>query len=116
MDKFNIKIQNRIITPSEEIGKILILLDETGEIPSFYLQKNVDINNQIINFLSDFLYQNDLASILSTKQFSYLENNETEVLLCYNFLTHSTASKKGEFVHFNQSSMELFRMANNQTI
>lgn len=116
MDNFSVRIQNRVITTSEEIGKLLVFLDDEGNIPSFYLENNIPVDEQIQNYLQEYFYANDLRLILNTKQFSCIHNQNNELSIVYNFLAYSTFSKRGSFVHFNNKSIELFRMANNKSI
>lgn len=117
MDTFLVNIYLRIITVSDnDDGKILVFLDDDGEIPKIQLSYNSNIDSQIEDKLRNLFYENDLYTILSTKQISTITNNQNNLDLIYNFLSSSTASKIGSFVYFNKYSIELHRLANNHGI
>lgn len=116
MENFIVHIYLRIVTPSEEDGKILIFLDETGEIPKILLSKDKVLDAQIVEKLSDYFYENDLYLIYSTKQISTINNSESTLNIFYNFITTNTISKKGSFIYFNKNSIELYRLINNNRL
>ncbi len=117
MECFSVNIYLRIITTSEEDGKILVFLDETGEFPKISLASNTHLDTQIREKLFEYFYDNDIFLINSTKQVSTITNNSNNNLdIVYNFITSNTASKKGSFIYFNKNSIELYRMINNNKI
>lgn len=115
MDNFNIVVYLRIITASDNNdGSILILLDDSGEIPNFELSDKSNLNVQILNKLSDLLYQNDIDIIYTTKTISEISqpsetNNIVEIF--YNFISINTYSKTGAFVSYNKNSIELHKLS-----
>lgn len=114
--EFKVNIHLRIITPAENAGELLIFLDESGQIPRINLVKEKSIDDQITEKIYAFFYENDLYTILSTKQISSISNSEDSLDIFYNFLSSSTESKIGSFVYYNQRSMELYRLANNHSV
>lgn len=114
---FNVNLILRIITPSEvESGELLVFLDDDGNIPKIEVEKDLNIDSIINSKLDEWFYINDLYTIKSTKQISYIENKEETINIYYNFLSTSTTSKVGSYVIFNERSIELFRMINNKSI
>lgn len=117
MDTFVINIYFRIITVSDsDDGKILVFLDDNSDIPKIQLSSYSNIDYQIEDKLKNLFYENDLYTILSTKQISSINNDDKNLDIYYNFLSTSTASKTGSFVYFNKYSIELHRLANNHGI
>lgn len=117
MDTFVVNIHLRIITVSDsDDGKILVFLDDNGDIPKIQLSSSSSIDYQIEDRLRNLFYENDLYTILSTKQISSISNGDQNLDIFYNFLSTSTASKTGSFVYFNKYSIELHRLANNHGI
>lgn len=116
MENFLVNIYLRIITVSDDSGKILVFLDDNSEIPKIQLLSSSNIDYQIENKLRSLFYDNDLYTILSTKQISTITNHENSLDIVYNFLSTSTASKLGSFTYFNKYSIELHRLANNYGI
>ena len=114
---FNVNLILRIITPSEvESGELLVFLDDDGNIPKIEVERDLNIDSIISSKLNEWFYVNDLYTIESTKQISYIENKEETINIYYNFLSTSTTSKVGSYVIFNERNIELFRMINNKSI
>jgi len=114
---FTVELILRIITPSEvDNGGLLIFLDDNCQIPKIQLKNKDSIDNLIDNKIRDFFYENDVYSLLTTKQVASIENTEDVVNIYYNMLSTSTSSKIGSFVMFNERNIELLRMVNNKTI
>ena len=114
---FSVEFILRIITPSEvDQGGLLIFLDDNGDIPKIQLKHKDCIESLIDNKLRDFFYENDLYSLLTTKQIASVENKDGVISIYYNMLSTSTSSKMGSFVMFNERNIQLFRMINNKTI
>lgn len=112
MDTFNVLAHLRIITPSDSgDGSFLILLDDSGEIPNFPLSNDLDLDFQIIDKLSNILYDNDLQTVFTTKTISYIEKNNDTLNIFYNFISTNTYSKTGSFVSFNKRSMQLHKLS-----
>lgn len=116
MELFNINLSFRIITPSEEDGKLLVLIDEDGNFPSILLGKEPCIEEQIYQRLSELLYENDLDTANSTRQVSSIFNEGNVLTILYTLISPSTASKTGSFVNFDKNSLELYRLVNNKTL
>lgn len=118
MQLFKIKIHLRIITTSEEEGKLLILLDENGESPCFMLEDNRTLDEQLVDNLNSLFYENDMYIIHGTKQVSNIEidKDEQSLSIYFNFISPSTASKSGSFAIFDKKSIELHRLMNNRGI
>jgi hypothetical protein len=116
MELFGVNLYLRIITTSEEEGKLLILLDDEGNIPKISLTKNSKIEDHIIKKLSELVYESDMYVITSTKQFSNINISSETVDIYFNFLSSSTISKSGAFSRFDKNSMELYRLINNRSI
>lgn len=116
MELFNINLSFRIITPSDEDGKLLVLIDDDGGFPSILLAKEPCIEEQIYQRLSEFLYENDLDIVNSTRQVSSIFNDGNIVTILYTFISPSTASKIGSFINFDKNSLELYRLVNNKTL
>lgn len=116
MELFNINLLFRIITPSDEDGKLLVLIDDDGDFPSILLGREPCIEEQIHQRLSEFLYENDLEIVKSTRQVSNIFNDGDILTIMYTFISPSTASKSGSFVNFDKNSLELYRLVNNKTL
>ena len=79
MEKFVVNIYLRIITISDnDDNKILVFLDENSEIPKIQLSSNSNIDLQIEDKLKSLFYDNDLYTIISTKQFSEINTNNNK--------------------------------------
>lgn len=114
---FEVNLILRIITPCENNpGELLVFLDEDGNIPTIKLLKQQSVEEVINKKLESFFYTNDLYTVKSTKQISYMETSGNKLNIYYNFMTTSTSSKLGSFVIFNEKSIEIFRMINNRSI
>ena len=111
-----VNLSFRIITPSEEDGKLLVLIDDDGEFPSVFLGRSPSIEEHIYQRLSEFIYETDLETVYHTKQVSSIDNNNDMVTIMYTFISPSTASKMGSFVNFDKNSIELYRMVNNKSL
>ena len=109
----NVNIYLRIVT-QEETNQFLIFLDEKGDMPKFSLSRDIPINRQIFDKLSEYHLQ-DVNMLFSTKQVSSISNNSDILDIFYNFIATSTRSKTGSFVKYNQQSLELHRLMNNQS-
>jgi hypothetical protein len=116
MDLFEVNITLRIITPSEQRSELMIFVDDNGDFPKIKVRSNRRIDDHIIEKLNELFYENDLYTILSTKQISSIESSSNSIDIFYNFLSTSTESKTGSFVYYNQRSIELFRLANNHSL
>lgn len=118
MQDFKVKIYLRIITTSEEEGKLLILLEDNCEIPYFILEDKSTFDEQLTSKLNDLFYENDMYLIHGTKQVSNIEIDKDDKCLniYFNFISSSTASKSGSFVIFDKKSIELHRLINNRSI
>lgn len=115
MDNFSVVVYLRIITASDDNdGSILVLLDNSGEIPSFELSNKSSLDSQILKNLSELLYQNDIDIIYTTRTISEIsqsseENNKIKIF--YNFIAINTYSKTGAFVSYNKNSIELHKLS-----
>jgi hypothetical protein len=116
MELFGVNIYLRIITTSDEEGQLLILLDDSGNIPKISLTKNCNIEETLLKKLSELVYENEMYIITSTKQISSINVNKDTVEIYYNFITSSTTSKSGVFSHFDKKSIELHRLIHNHTL
>lgn len=116
METFNVILSLRIITPSNEDGKLLILLDDDGEFPSVFLGREPCIEEQLYQKLNELLYESDMELTYSTKQVSSIINEGEILTVIYHFISPSTASKSGSFVNFDKNSLELYRLINNKTL
>ena len=114
METFAVNLHLRIITTSDD-AKLLILLDDNGEIPKIALSKSSAIDSQILDKLKELLYENDIYNLFSTKQVSSINNSIDTVDIFYNFFSISDKPKSGSFVLFNKNSIELYRMVHNHT-
>lgn len=115
MQKFNVILSFRIITPSNEDGKLLVLVNDDGEFPSVFLGREPCIEEHIYQKLNELLYESDMLTY-STKQVSSIINEGETLTIIYNFISPSTASKSGSFVNFDKNSLELYRLINNKTL
>lgn len=109
----NIDIYLRIVA-QEGTNQFLIFLDEKGDVPKFSLSKDSPINRQIFDKLSEYFLQ-DVDILFFTKQVASISNSGDTVDIVYNFISTSTRSKSGCFVKYNQHSLELHRLMNNQS-
>lgn len=118
MQLFKIKIHLRIITTSEEEGKLLILLEENGESPYFILDNNSTLDEQLSDKLNSLFYANDMYIINGTRQISNIDIDKEEQYLniYFNFISPSTTSKSGSFAIFDKKGLELHRLINNRGI
>ena len=116
MELFGINISFRIITPSSEDGKLLVLLDDNGSFPQLLLGKEPCIEEQIYQKLSEIFYTSDLNIVYQTKQISSIINEDSIITILYTFISPSTASKTGSFVNFDKNSLELYRLVNNKSL
>jgi len=116
MELFNISIDIRVVTPSNEDGKLLVLVDELGSFPQFFLSKEIDIEDQIYKKLNEIFYESDLQVIIQTKQISSINNKDNVLTILHTFISPSTASKIGSFVNFDKNSLELYRLVNNKSL
>lgn len=113
MDNFSVNILTRIICLDEESKNgFSILLDDSGKIPNFNLVKDENLDNQIMAFVSKFIYENDLHFILSTKTVSSIINDGDNLNISYNLISNNKIAKSGKFVKFDKNSIELYRLAN----
>lgn len=116
MELFSVNLSFRVITPSENDGKLLVLIDDDGNFPSVMLGKEPCIEEQVYQRLNEFLYECDMEIAYSTRQVSSIMNDGNIVTILYTFISTSTASKMGSFINFDKNSIELYRMVNNKTL
>ena len=116
MELFNISIDIRVVTPSNEDCKLLVFVDELGSFPQFFLSKETDIEDQMYKKLSEIFYESDLQVILQTKQISSINNEDNVLTILHTFISPSTASKVGSFINFDKNSLELYRLVNNKSL
>lgn len=114
MQNFLIKVYLKVITIPEEGGKFLVLLDDDGHFPNFQLSCNGTIEDQIAICLTEFLYENDFYTVMSTKQFGNIEIKENEVAIYFQFISSSTYSKQGAYTVFEKRSIDLYRLSRNE--
>jgi len=113
MDKFSINIFTRVICLDEESKSgFSVLLDNNGEIPSFSLVKENNLDNQIMEFLSNFIHENNLNFTLSTKTVSSIIIDDDNVSITYNLVSTNKITKSGKFIKFDKNNIELYRLAN----
>lgn len=117
MNLFEVYATIRIITPSEsDYAKLLVLVYDDGSFPSVHLSNNQNIEDRILQELSNIFYPNDLNTILLSKNISSINSTGNKLEIIYNFIAHSTVSKIGSFIPFDKNSIELYRMAKNHTL
>jgi len=114
MQTFIVNLVLRIVTVSDsnDDNRLLVLLDEEGNFPTVSLDSNKNYKQQILEKLSEFLYENDLIYIITNGQISDIEIKDNTVNIQYNYISISTQSKKGAYTVFDKKSMELYRLAN----
>lgn len=113
MDNFSVNILTRIICLDEESKNgFSVLLDDNGEIPNFNLVKGENLDNQVRAFVSNFIYENHLHFILSTKTVSSIINDCGNLNISYNLISVNKITKSGKFVKFDKNNIELYRLAN----
>jgi hypothetical protein len=113
MDNFSVNILTRIVCLDEESKNgFSVLLDENGEIPNFNLVKEGNLDNQVLTFLSNFIHEDHLRFILSTKTVSSIINDGDNLNISYNLISSNKITKSGKFVKFDKNNIELYRLAN----
>lgn len=117
MNLFDVYITIRIITPSEsDYAKLLVLVYDDGSFPNIHLYNNENIEDKVLQELSNIFYPNDLHTVLLSKNISSVTSMGNKLEITYNFIAHSTVSKIGSFIPFDKNSIELYRMAKNHTL
>jgi len=114
MQTFIVNLVLRIVTVSDsnDDNRLLVLLDEEGNFPTVSLDSNKNYKQQILEKLSEFLYENDLIYIITNGQISDIEIKDNTVNIQYNYISISTQSKQGAYTVFDKKSIELYRLAN----
>lgn len=117
MQNFLIKVVLKIVTmPDDERNKFLVLLDEDGNFPSLYLSHDQNIDDEILKCLRDFLYENEIFVVSSTKKITDLNIKNNELHIFYQFISLSTFSKKGAYTVFDKRSIELYKLSKDTSI
>jgi len=117
MNSFDVYATIRIITPSDsDYGKLLVFVYDDGSFPEIQLFHNENIEDKILQNLSQIFYPSDLNIILSSRQISSISSYGNKLEIFYNFVAHSTMSKIGSFIPFDKNSIELYRLAQNHTL
>ena len=115
MKKFTVNITLKIVDVNVDTSKVLVLVTENGEFPTFTLNHEEKIEKQIFDNLCCFFHEEESLSMFSTKQLSEVYNEEDALYICYNFICPSSRCKHGKFINFNKTSMELNKFTNHRT-
>lgn len=111
MQSHQVKIELAIITSSDDYDiPFMILVDENGHIPSFYISDQKSFDSQIFDFISEFFYEKDTYITNSTKHISNVVFEEDCLKIIVNLIASSEELKKGDFVSYHQKSMQLHRL------
>ena len=118
MQTFIVNLVLKIFTVSDsnDDNRLLVLLDEEGNFPIVNLDSNKNHKQQILEKLSEFLYEDDLIYIMNNGQISDIEMKDNTINIQYNYISISTQSKKGAYTVFDKNSIELYRLANNKQL
>ena len=118
MQTFIVNLVLKIVTVSDsnDDNRLLVLLDEEGNFPIVNLDSNKNHKQQILEKLSEFLYEDDLIYIMNNGQISDIEMKDNTINIQYNYISISTQSKKGAYTVFDKNSIELYRLANNKQL
>jgi hypothetical protein len=106
-----VKIELAIITSSDDYdAPFMILLDENGNMPSFYISDKKSFDIQVFDFISEFFYEKDTYITNSTKNISTVVFEEDCLKIIVNLIAPSEELKKGDFVSYHKNSMQLHRL------
>lgn len=114
MQTFIVNLVLKIITISDNDNdnRFLVLLDEEGNFPTVNLKPNKNHKEQILEKLSEFVYEDELLHLIASGKISDIEIKDDTINIQYNYISISTQSKKGAYTVFDKKSMELYRLAN----
>jgi len=114
MQTFIVNLVLKIITISDNDNdnRFLVLLDEEGNFPTVNLKSNKNYKEQILEKLSEFVYEDELLHLIASGKISDIEIKDDTINIQYNYISISTQSKKGAYTVFDKKSMELYRLAN----
>lgn len=118
MQTFIVNLVLKIITVSDNDNdnRLLVLLDDEGNFPTINLESNKNYKQQILEKLSEFVYDDDLLHLITTGQISDIEIKDDVLNIHYNYISISTQSKKGAYTVFDKKSIELYRLVNNKQL
>lgn len=84
-----------------------IYLEENGNVPEIQIKEKDHYQDLIQSKLQECFSNPDL--IYQSRSFSTIYAKEDRIEIVFNFFAHNSTVLKGEFVRFNEESIELYR-------